>query len=286
MCSNKRKSYSSTKSNLHLFFGPSTVKKHKQTYDQSLFTYPFIDAYPLPSFILQTNTKECRIINDKLDLDLLYITSFIPSPCDMSLYTFLLNILPWYRVKYSKQTDRLVDIITPRYTTVFGIDDTQQSKEKYNRTPREIPPILNELKQHVEQITNTTYNFVLVNFYINGQDSIAYHSDDEHWLGDQPCIASLSLGAERDFYMKNKLNENLKQNFILNSGDLIIMRGKTQHAWLHSVPKRTSQLSGRINITFRRAYLPEGTNNYYRYNVGDGPMYRYINGKMIKHDSD
>ena len=42
------------------------------------------------------------------------------------------------------------------------------------------------------------------------------------------------------------------------------MRGKTQHAWLHSVPKRISQLSGRINITFRRVYIPEGTNNYYR----------------------
>ncbi|CAF2416979.1 unnamed protein product [Rotaria sp. Silwood2] len=86
--------------------------------------------------------------------------------------------------------------------------------------------------------------------------------------------------------MKHKLNENLKQNFVLNSGDLIVMHGKTQHAWLHSVPKRTSQLSGRINITFRRAYIPDGTNNYYRYNVGDGPMYRYINGKMITYDRD
>lgn len=264
MCSNKRKSNPPTKSNLHLFFGPSTVKKHKQQHDQSLFIYPFIDPYPVASFTLQTNTKECRIINDKLDLDLIYITSFIPSPCDMSLYTFLLNTLPWYRVAYSKQTDRLVQIITPRYTTIFGIDDTQQSKDKYNRAPREIPPILNELKQRIEHATDAKYNFVLVNFYANGQDSIAFHSDDEHWLGDQPCIASLSLGAERDFHMKNKSNENLKQNFTLNSGDLIVMRGKTQHAWLHSVPKRTTQLSGRINITFRRVYIPEGTNNYYR----------------------
>ena len=247
-----------------LFFGPSTIKKHKQQHDQSLFTYPFIDTYPLAPFSLQTNTKERRFITDKLDLDLIYITSFIPSPCDMSLYTFLLNTLPWYRVEYSKQTDRLIQIITPRYTTVFGIDETQQSKDKYNRSPRDIPPILNELKQYVEQATDATYNFVLVNFYANGQDSIAFHSDDEHWLGDQPCIASLSLGAERDFYMKNKSNENLKQNFALNSGDLIVMRGKTQHSWLHSVPKRISQLSGRINITFRRAYIPEGTNNYYR----------------------
>jgi alkylated DNA repair dioxygenase AlkB len=116
----------------------------------------------------------------------------------------------------------------------------------------------------VEHATNTKYNFVSVNFYANGQDSIAFDSDDEHWLGDQPCIASLSLSSERDFHMKNKSNENLKQNVVLNSGDLIVMLGKIQHAWLHVVPKRSTQLSGRINITFRRAYLPEGTNNYYR----------------------
>lgn len=286
MCSNKRKSYPPTKTNLHSFFGPSNVKKQKKHHDQSLFTYPFTDPYPLPSFKLQTSIKESRIINDKLDLDLLYITSFIPSPCDMSLYKFLLDTLPWYRVEYSKQTDRVVQIITPRYTTVFGIDDTKQSKEKYQRTPRDIPPILNELKERVEEVTDAKYNFILVNFYANGQDSIAFHSDDEHWLGDKPCIASLSLGAERDFHMKNKSNDNLKQNFVLNSGDLIVMRGTTQHAWFHSVPKRTTQLSGRINITFRRSYVLEGTNNYYKYNVGDGPIYRYINGKMIKYDSD
>ncbi|CAF0730814.1 unnamed protein product [Adineta ricciae] len=286
MCSNKRKSYPPTKSNIHSFFGPSTVKKHKQQHDRSLFTYPFLDPYPPLSCALQTNTKERRLINDKLDLDLIYITSFIPSPCDMSLYSYLLNTLPWYRVEYSKQIDRVVNIITPRYTTVFGIDDPQQSREKYTRPPRPIPSVLEQLKQRVEEATSAKYNFILVNFYANGQDSIAFHSDDEHWLGEQPCIGSLSLGAERDFHMKNKANENLKQNFALNSGDLIVMRGPTQHAWLHSVPKRTSQLSGRINITFRRSFTPEGTNNYYKYNVGDGPMYRYINGKMIKYDSD
>jgi hypothetical protein len=42
------------------------------------------------------------------------------------------------------------------------------------------------------------------------------------------------------------------------------MRGKTQHAWLHSVSKRTRHLSGRINITFHRVYVSEVTNNYYR----------------------
>jgi len=55
------------------------------------------------------------------------------------------------------------------------------------------------------------------------------------------------------------------------------MRGKTQSNWLHSIPKRkgVEAAKGRINITFRRAMIKGGTENYYRYNVGDGEVHRW-----------
>jgi hypothetical protein len=64
---------------------------------------------------------------------------------------------------------------------------------------------------------------------------------------------------------------------------MVIMRGSTQANWLHSIPKRKSG-EGRINITFRRAVVPAGTNNYYNYNVGGGGMYRWDErrGKMVE----
>ncbi len=82
-------------------------------------------------------------------------------------------------------------------------------------------------------------------FYANGQDSIAFHSDDEYWLGDQSCIVSLSLGAKRDFHMKNKSNENLKQNFVLNSGDLIVMRGKNTACLVTCCTKKNNTIIGK-----------------------------------------
>ena len=66
--------------------------------------------------------------------------------------------------------------------------------------------------------------------------------------------------------------------FSLGSGDMILMRGRTQANWLHSIPKRKggdAMGRGRINITFRRALVPAGTGNYYRYNVGVGEVYRW-----------
>ncbi|KAJ5116897.1 hypothetical protein N7456_001245 [Penicillium angulare] len=65
----------------------------------------------------------------------------------------------------------------------------------------------------------------------------------------------------------------------LCSGDMVVMRGETQSNWLHSIPKKRGRagdaVRGRINITFRKAVVPAGTNNYYHYNVGHGPVYRW-----------
>ncbi|KAF3216789.1 hypothetical protein TWF106_008189 [Orbilia oligospora] len=89
-------------------------------------------------------------------------------------------------------------------------------------------------------------------------DSISYHSDDESFLGPNPTIASLSLGTTRDFLMKHKEDKSLNIKLPLSNGELIIMKGATQRKWLHSIPKRSSTITGgwtnggRINITFRK----------------------------------
>jgi alkylated DNA repair dioxygenase AlkB len=127
-----------------------------------------------------------------------------------------------------------------------------------------------------------------VNYYASGSDSISYHSDDERFLGPDPAIASFSLGARRDFLMKHKpapsqeqtdeMSDSKPLKLPLASGEMVLMRGTTQSKWLHSIPKRTGKNQddgGRINITFRRAMIKEGTNNYYNYNVGSGPVYRW-----------
>jgi hypothetical protein len=63
----------------------------------------------------------------------------------------------------------------------------------------------------------------------------------------------------------------------LASGDMILMRGRTQANWLHSIPKRKDGESnrGRINITFRKAMVKGGTENYYQYNVGTGVVWKW-----------
>ncbi|KAG8851645.1 hypothetical protein FRB96_009141 [Tulasnella sp. 330] len=249
------------------------------------FSMPGVPNFVIPAakFRLQDTFSEAlgKSIKKRPDLDLVLYKSYFNAKGAKLLFQYLLSSLPWYRVKYKA---RGMDVTTPRFTTVFGKDDTSTpiSSSSYKRTPRPIPPILSALKAYMEEAAgpDKTFNFVLVNYYSDGNDSITYHSDDEAFLGPNPTIASVSLGGSRDFYLKHKtLKARAVEKFVLDSGDMILMQNQTQTSWLHSVPKRTSA-SPRINITFRKAINPAGTNNYYRYNVGDGPVYRYVDGKM------
>jgi len=166
--------------------------------------------------------------------------------------------------------------------------ETEKEKEYLKYPPRPLPKCLDALRRSTEAATGCKFNFCLVNYYASGADSIAYHSDDERFLGPLPAIASFSLGATRDFLMKHKpipprdtappLPETKPIKFAFASGDMILMRGQTQANWLHSIPKRTGKNTddgGRINITFRRAMVKGGTENYYNYNVGKGPVYKW-----------
>ncbi|PMD39072.1 DNA repair family protein-like protein [Hyaloscypha variabilis F] len=275
-------------------------------------TYPF----PIPYFP-ESISKELaslpftigREIKDQLHLDILYFEPFIPKYLERQAFQFLRSELPFYRVEYKiKRGGIETQIRTPRFTTVFGIDDTSRFDESgevidaksgkkmekdknYSKyPPRPIPKCLDELRRTTEAATGCKFNFCLVNYYASGSDSISYHSDDERFLGDLPAIASFSLGARRDFLMKHKPiapsnnapppPETKPIKLPLASGDMILMRGTTQANWLHSIPKRTGKNAddgGRINITFRRAMVKGGTENYYNYNVGTGPVYKWDN---------
>ena len=272
------------------------------------------DTYPWPIPHLPNHiadelellvTAQGKVIKDQADLDFLYFQPFIPRSIERDLFEFLRSELFFYRVKYTiKRYGTEAQVNTPRWTTVFGLDETSRftrdpptivqasdtskpvQRTKYKCRPRPIPECLDLLRRVTEAATDTKYNFCLVNYYATGSDSISFHSDDERFLGPDPAIASFSLGAKRDFVMKHKplspkngeiVPETTTIKLRLASGDMVLMRGRTQANWLHSIPKRKGDEAdkGRINITLRRAMVPYGTENYNQYNVGLGPAHKW-----------
>jgi alkylated DNA repair dioxygenase AlkB len=125
---------------------------------------------------------------------------------------------------------------------------------KYSGVLRRAQPfseLLCDIRNRCAEVTNATFNSVLVNFYRNGQDGLGWHSDNEACNGLEPTIASVSLGATRRFDMRHrKTGETIKIQ--LESGSLLVMAGKSQQYWVHQVAKTKRVHEPRINLTFRR----------------------------------
>lgn len=123
----------------------------------------------------------------------------------------------------------------------------------YSKVTKQALPWTTELfflKQLAQQLTGATYNSCLLNLYHNGDEAMAWHSDDEKTLVQDGAIASISLGAERKFAFKHKRTDETI-SMLLEHGSLLVMKGATQTNWLHRLSKSKLVKGARINLTFR-----------------------------------
>lgn len=175
--------------------------------------------------------------------------SFCPEASDRYLQT-LLTAIPW-------KQDFLIfggrKVAVPRLQAWYGDQHTHYGYSGLKLQPRSWTPLLLDLKTKVEKISGTSFNSVLINYYRNGLDSVAWHSDNEKELGQNPLVASLSFGASRRFELKHKTNKAIPTiHCELHRGSLLIMGSGLQQHWLHRLPKQKEIQLPRINLTFRK----------------------------------
>jgi alkylated DNA repair dioxygenase AlkB len=113
-------------------------------------------------------------------------------------------------------------------------------------------PGLLVVRERLEALLATHFDYVFVNRYRDGRDSVAWHGDHEI---TGKVVASLSLGATRQFDLRPKRETDIRQRTItvdVAHGDLVVMRGETQRYWEHRVRKDPLVHEQRINLTFRQ----------------------------------
>ena len=157
------------------------------------------------------------------------------------------------RVKWQQEEIKLYGrkILLPRLTAWFGDEGKTYMYSGITVEPEPWTPTLLEIKSRIEEVSDVTFNSVLLNYYRNERDSVSWHSDDEPELGKNPTIGSVSLGDVRTFQLKHKTDKSLNISRDLPDGSYLEMAGSTQHHWLHQIPKRTRKIGPRINLTFR-----------------------------------
>jgi alkylated DNA repair dioxygenase AlkB len=92
------------------------------------------------------------------------------------------------------------------------------------------------------------FNAVLCNYYQDGDNSIAWHADDEPELTGP--IVSMSFGGTRKFKIRNKHTKETI-TYELKDRSVLVMSEEMQKDWEHCIPKQKNA-EGRINLTFRK----------------------------------
>jgi alkylated DNA repair dioxygenase AlkB len=137
-----------------------------------------------------------------------------------------------------------------RKSAWYGDSGAAYSYSGIRREPLQWTEELLMIKKSCEEVSNATFNSVLCNYYHDGNDGMGWHSDDERELGKEPIIVSVSFGAERIFSFRHKISKE-RIDIMLEHGSILLMRGQTQHAWQHALPKSKKVHTPRINLTFR-----------------------------------
>ncbi|MBV9133396.1 MAG: alpha-ketoglutarate-dependent dioxygenase AlkB [Chloroflexi bacterium] len=151
-----------------------------------------------------------------------------------SLFAELMEIAPWL------QRDRWMytrTVIEPRLTA-----DYPNVAEVPIESLRTIAAALSE---HF----GVRYSSLWVNLYRDQRDSTAWHGDNIGRVQAESIVPVLTLGASRRFLIRPAHGGH---TWTLRpvSGDLIVMGGRAQRDWRHSVPKESTPSGPRISINF------------------------------------
>lgn len=193
--------------------------------------HPACEVLPLPQATLQ------------------YYPAFLTPTSSAELLQQLLRQTPW-RQDELRFGGKAVPV--PRLQAWYGDSNSRYGYSGLRLPPLAWTPPLAALRQHLEDVLQLPFNSVLLNCYRDGNDSVAWHSDNERELGPDPKIASLSLGAARLFELKHRSERRHgKRSMYLEDGSLLLMGSGLQQHWLHQLPKAPGLGALRLNLTFR-----------------------------------
>lgn len=128
------------------------------------------------------------------------------------------------------------------------VDDPRLSRW-YRRTDAPPHPVLSEAREALESRYGVPLRGPALNYYRDGQDSVAPHRDRELRELEDTIVAILTLGARRPFLVRSR-GGGRSRDLAPGPGDLLVMGGRTQLDWEHAVPK-VKFAGPRISVSWR-----------------------------------
>ena len=158
-------------------------------------------------------------------------------PDHAAVFDELADTAPW-----AQRTRRMWEdeVLEPRLVAVY-------------RDLADLPPALEQMRSALSARYAVDLDSCLVNLYRDGGDAVAWHGDTVRRIMPTPLVFTVSLGARRAFVLKRATGGPTVRTYRPGEGDLMVMGGRTQHEWLHAVPRDPRSSGARMSVTFRHS---------------------------------
>lgn len=165
-----------------------------------------------------------------------YWRGFVDAVLAREWFTALRAHAAWKHLR-RPMYNRVVDV--PRLLASYAVD----------AFPPDLP--LPDMLARVRALAPAPYNGVGMNFYRDGNDSVAMHGDKLHILTAPHPIALISLGDTRRMLIRAKAGNRASIAIDLESGSLLRMSHASQFTHEHGIPKTKKPQGPRISVAFR-----------------------------------
>ncbi len=154
------------------------------------------------------------------------------------LFEELRRDAPW-RQRERRMYDR--DVLEPRLVAAWSTAELGA-----------LPARVEEARQAVIARYRVEFDSVLVNLYRDGRDGVAWHGDNVRKVMPRAVVVTIGLGERRRFLLRPGTSGPAAVRLESGEGDLIVMGGRCQHEWQHTVPK-AARAGARMSITMRHS---------------------------------
>ncbi len=110
-------------------------------------------------------------------------------------------------------------------------------------------PVLHYLTEVLSAHYKRAYARLWMNWYRDNDDGTGWHVDRPANKQDEAIIPVLSLGATRRFLIR-PASGGSSTTIVTHGGDLVVMGGRCQKDYQHSVPKQKQPAGARLSLNF------------------------------------
>jgi alkylated DNA repair dioxygenase AlkB len=154
------------------------------------------------------------------------------------LFDELHESAPWQQ-RERRMYDK--DVLEPRLVAAWSAADLSA-----------LPARLQDIRAAVSERYSVDFDSVLINLYRDGRDGVAWHGDTVRKRLPEAVVVTVGLGERRRFLLRPGTSGPATVRLETGQGDLVVMGGRAQHEWQHTVPK-AARAGARMSVTMRHS---------------------------------